>query len=92
MQEEWLEKHKGPLLRVVGEVWRCGDDYCDCTQAQLVEIYRNKVVQPAVVRVVVWEGEFFTDGETGAYEQLQAKREEMKITDPSAEARIQWQD
>jgi hypothetical protein len=89
--EEWLAAHKGPLLRTVGEVWWCGDDYCDCTQAQIVEIYRNKVVQPGVVRIAIWQGAFFTEGEPGAYEELQAKRAKMKGADPGAEAEIEWE-
>ena len=91
---EWMAEHKGPLIRTVGEVWYCGDDWCGCTQAQITEIYRNLKPPPgapqAVVRVTVWEGEFRTDHEPGAEADLRARRDELRLADPDAAARIKW--
>lgn len=88
--EAWLAEHKGPLRDVIGKVWYCGDDYCDCTQAEIVERYENKTAPGWIVPVCIWQGEFHTDGEPGANEELAAKREELRKTDPDLAARIKW--
>lgn len=87
---EWLEAHKGPLRRVVGRVWWCGDDVCDCTQAVITEEYQNKVDPRFIVPVGVWEGTFYSDGETGALADLIAERERMRVEEPDREASIEW--
>lgn len=89
--QEWMDKHKGPLVRTVGMVWECYDDECGCTQAQIISYYRNKVVWNAVVPVVDWEGEFHTDHESGADEELAVHRRQLKLQAPEREASIQWQ-
>jgi hypothetical protein len=56
--------------RTVAEVWWCGDEECDCTQAQIVQIGPDRVAGfPWVTRRVLWAGQFtsFT------YEQTEAE-------------------
>lgn len=89
-QDEWMSKHKGALIQTVGMVWEC-DDECDCTEAQIVSYYQNKVVRNARVPVVDWSGEWHTEGEPGADAELAAYRRELKAEDPEREAAIVWQ-
>ena len=52
-------------------VWWCGDDVCDCTQAQIVRRRPNET-DPRFQRIdLLWKGTFFSDGESGANEELQ---------------------
>jgi hypothetical protein len=90
MTEAWLAEHKGAYVKTVAYVWWCGDDCCDCTQAVIVERYKNAKDPRFFVSVGVWEGEFHTDGEPGAAEELAAKRAALECADPDLAARIQW--
>jgi hypothetical protein len=88
--EAWLAEHKGPLKDTIAQVWWCGDMWCDCTQAQIVERYHNLKAPGWIVSIGVWEGEFHTDGEGGAADELAAKRAELLRIDPELAARIRW--
>ncbi len=88
---EWLAAHQGEFLRRVGHVWECGDDDCGCEQAVVIAYYRNKVVPRARVPVGEWAGEFRTDHEPGADEDLVAHRHALRESDPDLEASIEWQ-
>lgn len=90
-QGAWLAEHKGEYVDTIGLVWECGDDYCNCTQAQIVDRFKNRKV-PAVVSLLAWEGTFFTDREQGADAELAAKRRELARVDPDREAAITWQE
>jgi hypothetical protein len=94
MDDAWLAEHKGPLRRITGEVWYCGDDWCGCSQAQIVEHYANLKPPPgapnAVVLIATWQGTFYSDHEPGAESELAAKRVQLRATDPALEARIEW--
>jgi hypothetical protein len=85
----WMAEHKGPLKRIEGAVWWCGD-LCDCQQARIAEVYENKTVPGAVVRVPIWEGAYYIDGDGDAFADLETKREELRSTDPDLEALIKW--
>ena len=89
-ESSWLEAHKGSLIDIIGEVWWCGDPSCDCTQAVIVERYQNLKAPGFVVRLCTWEGEFHTDGEPGAEDELTTKRQELHASDPELEGRIRW--
>lgn len=95
-EDEWLAKHKGDYLHTVGQVWYCDDDYCNCSQAQVIDVFKNKTEwrdyfgQRWVVHLGVWEGKFYTDGELGAAEELRAYRLALREADPEREAAIQW--
>jgi hypothetical protein len=62
--------------RLVAEVWWCGDDWCDCTQPQIVRITPNTDAgYPWVRREAVWEGEFLT----GTWQYEPAERERLQF-------------
>lgn len=74
-----------------GYVWGCGDEWCDCYQAQIVgwehtdEVGRRRGYQG------LWSGSFHTDGEDEIpYAELQACREYLSMIVPSLAARIKW--
>jgi hypothetical protein len=85
-----MREHKGPLKNIVGYVWECGDDYCSCSKATIVEQYVNLADRRWIVPVCIWEGEFHTDGEPGANDELIAKRAELRESDPDLAVRIEW--
>jgi hypothetical protein len=87
---QWMAEHKGPLLRTIAEVWSCGDDYCGCTQAQIVELYDNLKAPGWVVRVPIWLGTFRTDHEPGATAELEARRNALAFSDPEWHEQIEW--
>ena len=64
------------------EVWWCGDDHCDCTQAQINRIEPNRNAGPPWInRETVWEGPFHTDSweEPGsAMRELEARLAELE--------------
>ena len=87
---------KGPLRKTVGRIWTCGGYYCNCGQAEIVEIYEDLRSQPAGVWVIperVWEGKFYTDGAwyTAAYSDLLAEKQRLEATEPERAATIVWQ-
>jgi hypothetical protein len=86
----WIDDHKGDLIKTVGQVWACGDDECGCTEAQVVNIYLNRVTRDSLVRELVWSGDFHTDWESGAEEELDAYRAALRELDPELERRIEW--
>ncbi len=90
-QERWLVEHKGPYVDSIGMVWECGDDYCNCTEAQIVDRYRNLKTN-GLVLTGVWNGTFYTDGEQGAEAELAEERRRLRVQDPEREAAIRWQD
>jgi hypothetical protein len=90
MTEAWLAEHKGDYIDTIGYVWWCGDGYCNCTQAVVVERYKNVKAPGWLICCGIWEGEFHTDGESGADEELAAKRAELERTDPELAAGIKW--
>jgi hypothetical protein len=95
-QDPWLAKHKGDYLWTEGRVWDCGDDHCRCSQAQVVDVFKNKTEwrdyqgQRWVVRLAAWEGKFYTDGESGAAEELLSYRRALRESDPEREAATRW--
>ena len=64
--------------RRVAEVWWCGDEVCDCQQAQVVDITPNL---DAGYPWIKWErvatGTFFTDGE--GYPQTVIERDHLAL-------------
>lgn len=57
--------------RVEGRVWYCEDD-CDCSQAYVEDVTPNPKVPGWVLRRELWHGSFFTEGQSGAYDELEA--------------------
>ena len=44
---------------LLARVWYCGDEVCDCSQAQVERIGPNRVAGPPwITRETVWQGEF----------------------------------
>lgn len=89
-KDEWHVGHQGPLSDIRAEVWWCGDEWCDCTQAQVTARFRNLLDSRWIVPRVLWQGTFFTDGECGAEEELDAKRAELEAVEPDIATRIIW--
>lgn len=89
--DKWMDEHKGDYLYTIGRIWECNDDYCDCSEAQIQEIYANKKAPGWIIRNTIWNGKFYTDGEPGAYEELSAKRLEMMLEDPVRASMIRWE-
>ena len=96
-RDDWHREHQGPFIKAIGYVWDCGDDYCNCSRAVIVEQYQNTTDTGWkygkgrwLVPVGVWEGEFHTDGEGGANDELIAKRAELRETEPEYAALIEW--
>ena len=81
---------KGPFIAIVGYVWDCGDDVCNCTQATIEALWKNADAPGWLVREYVWQGEFHTDGESGASEELMEVRSAMALFWPEAEAKVAW--
>lgn len=91
-KDEWHSKHQGPLIDIRANVWWCGDYWCDCTQAQITAQFRNATDYTGhwIVPRTLWEGEFHSEGERGAKDELAAKRAEVERDEPEMAARIIW--
>ena len=96
-RDDWHREHQGPFVNASAYVWDCGDDYCNCTRAVIVEYYQNTADSSWRygkgrwhVPVGVWEGEFHTDGEPGANAELIAKRAEMRESEPEYASLVKW--
>lgn len=87
--DEWMRAHKGALRALVGRVWYCGDDYCDCSEPVIEAVFDNSRVT-GVVRVALWVGDFRTDGDEGAMDDLLAVKTEIERADPPFARRIEW--
>lgn len=58
LRDEWRK------TRLEAQIWGCGDEICDCHQAQIERIRPNfKAGFPWVLREVVWRGTFACGGE-----------------------------
>ena len=52
--------------RLQAYIWWCGDDQCNCQQAQIRGVKPNhEAGYPWIKPVTIWTGTFFTDGEGG---------------------------
>lgn len=60
--------------KLVATVWWCGDEYCDCTQAQIQHWVRNQNDTRFVPGTTLWWGTFHTDG-TGWVDDLSSTTE-----------------
>jgi hypothetical protein len=48
--------------KVIGRIWWCGDESCDCTQALIERITPNlNAGLPWIRRENLWSGRFYTD-------------------------------
>ncbi len=96
-KDEWHQKAQGPLIDILGQVWWCMDEECDCTQAQIVARFENLNMRARYGRLntfivprTLWSGAFHTDGEPGANEELSAKRADLEANEPAIAVRILW--
>lgn len=86
-----MGEHKGAYLRTEAEIWYCGDDECGCYQAQIYNLYQNKVTRSSVIFELVWEGTFRTEHDYApCAKELVTYRQELKRTNPELEAQIHW--
>jgi len=54
--ESWAE------TKVLGQIWHCGDEECDCSQAVIERISPNTDAgYPWIRRERLWEGKFYSD-------------------------------
>jgi hypothetical protein len=56
-------ERQGRYVHTSLSVWWCGDEVCNCHQVQVVRQYENRLFRGAWWPVLIWQGEFFTDGE-----------------------------
>ena len=48
--------------RIIGRVWWCQDETCDCTQALIEKITPNfEAGPPWIIRERLWSGTFYTN-------------------------------
>lgn len=88
----WMLEHKGQYIKTVGVIWGC-DDECACYNAEVYDVFSNKMVRGARVDKQIWEGEFTIDNQPRATEDsLILYRRGLKVSDPELEARIEWQE
>lgn len=67
---EWNE------TKLEARVWWCGDELCDCRQAEIDRITPNhRAGYPWIHREPVWRGTFYSDGE-GVAETVEELRDE----------------
>lgn len=59
---------------LLGYIWWCGDEYCNCLQARIERRTRRTDARWFAVEDV-WEGTFFTDGEGYAQARAELNRE-----------------
>ena len=55
-------KRAGPFDHWEISVWWCEDDVCDCTQPRITAWFKHRDGSHWYVPVIVWEGEFRSDG------------------------------
>lgn len=86
----------GPV-RIEASVWWCGDNWCDCTQAQIVAVYPapNSARISSEDRDLLWEGRFqsggpWADDEPTSDVELENLRDQMRLWWPEAEAALTW--
>lgn len=81
----------GPFLRQEIRVWYCGDDVCNCTQVQVIDVHRHATAGvQAIWPVGLAEGTYChadDEEEPGIIEQerAEAKRLYPKAVDVTAE-------
>lgn len=66
---------------LLARVWWCGDDHCDCTQAQIELIEPNPVGRPWIKREIRWKGPFhsYSSEEPGAaWAELATRLDELE--------------
>lgn len=76
--------------KIVGYIWHCGDEFCDCSQARIERLTPNrKCGPPRIRRVLLWSGTFYCDsgyspwkedGSPSPDEELRAHLEEFHAT------------
>lgn len=69
------------------EVWWCGDEWCDCTQALIV--WQSERTRPQQTKRV-WESVFRSDGEPGATTDLNRVAKLLRKRQHDLYARIEW--
>jgi hypothetical protein len=82
--------HHRPVPRVEGYVWWCGDEWCDCTQAQIERVVPNPNWPGTVLRTVIWSGTFYSGGEAGATTELNRVAGLMRRRCHDLYAQIWW--
>jgi hypothetical protein len=74
---------------MAGEVWWCGDEYCDCTQAQIVGWDYETPFRMGYR--VLWRGSFHSgDPGRSARDELKACRDYLRLYVPHVAAMIRW--
>ena len=78
----------GDLL--VGHVWYCGDDYCNCSQANIT--MRRKNEHGFYNPHTIWEGKFYSDGDGWSKTSTELNRMAAHLRKRHNEFyhRIQW--
>lgn len=85
-ESDWAATYAHQPGRIQGRVWWCEDEWCDCTQAK---IERIEGAGPYVY-TTLWEGEFHTDGETGARTELNREAQRLRRHHHDLYRMISW--
>lgn len=60
-------------------VWWCGDEYCDCTQAQIVHIIERNQYGGWRESRVIWNGTYATEGDWEVAPNTELNREARRL-------------
>lgn len=82
MGEHWIDQAaevlSKPATQLVASVWWCGDEACDCYQAQISNRQKGQLHEHGYVGRLIderWQGRFYTDGgHRAATDELRALR------------------
>jgi hypothetical protein len=67
-----------PDGELIAEVWWCGDDYCDCTQARIVHVVRNRH-GGRYESTALWHGTYATEGDWDTPPTTELNREARRL-------------
>lgn len=57
---DWADDMPDGLIAMRAEVWHCGDEWCDCSQAKILGSNRRSPYGQPWFDLVLWEGTFRT--------------------------------
>jgi hypothetical protein len=87
-KKHWVDEAAEDLSKgeaqFVASVWSCGDEECDCTQAQISNRKKGERTKWGYAGLLIderWKGRFYSDGNyTAALDELRALRSGLKAS------------
>ena len=66
-------------IRLVAEMWWCGDDVCNCYQPKIDRISPNREAgRPWIRRKEVWRGTFYSEPSNDEFAEMEKELKEAK--------------